>query len=268
MMCASFAPRRLLYWRLSFTAMLCVAIGGFAASGPGPHAAPSQTAQAIEWQSLFDGKSSQGWRETPFSGRGKVRVEEGTIILGTGALTGITWAGTFPRSNYEVRLEAARMEGSDFFAGITFPVNEAYCSWINGGWGGRVVGLSSLDGRDASENETMIERNFTKGRWYALRLRVTDDRIQAWIDDEQVIDVALEGREVNLRPGDIHLSAPFGIASYSTVGALRKIEYRVLAPPAQQIRKLTYAPLNQIHAGLLEAEGQLRQLALQIEAGI
>ena len=31
-------------------------------------------------------------------------------------------------------LEAARMEGMDFFAGITFPVKESYCPWIVGGW--------------------------------------------------------------------------------------------------------------------------------------
>jgi hypothetical protein len=241
MMRASSASRRLLYRLPPFAALLCVAIGGF--SDPGLRTTPGKAPQAAaaqpragEWQSLFDGKSLQGWRETPFSGRGKVRVEDGTIILGTGALTGITWAGPFPRSNYEVRLEAARVDGSDFFAGITFPVKEAYCSWINGGWGGMVVGLSSLDGRDASENETMIQRTFTKGRWYALRLRVTDDRIQAWIDEEQIIDVDLEGREISLRPGQIDLSAPFGIASYSTIGALRKIEYRVLPRPAQKWR--------------------------------
>jgi len=222
-----------------FAVMPCVAIGDF--SGPRLHATPAKAAQPAppqprtgEWQSMFDGKSLQGWRETPFSGRGKVRVQDATLILGTVALTGLTWAGSFPRTNYEVRLEAARLDGSDFFAGITFPVKEAHCSWINGGWGGLVVGLSSLDGRDASDNETMIERTFTKGRWYTLRLRVTDDRIQAWIDDEQIINVALEGKEVSLRPGQIDLSAPFGIASYSTIGALRKIEYRVLPPPAWQ----------------------------------
>ena len=226
--------------------MLGIAIGGFAFSNPQatgghvPQAAASQP-RVGEWQSMFDGKSLQGWRETPFSGRGKVRVEDGTIILGTGAMTGITWAGSFPRSNYEVRLEAARMDGHDFFAGITFPVKETYCSWINGGWGGLVVGLSSLDGRDASENETMIQRNFTQGRWYVLRLRVTDERIQAWIDEEQIIDIALEGREISLRAGEIDRSVPFGVASYSTVGALRKIEYRVL-------------PLRPIcHAGLIPA---------------
>lgn len=187
---------------------------------------------AGEWQAMFDGVSLRGWRETPFTGAGKVSVEKGTIVIGRGMMTGITWTNPFPRSNYEVRLEAVRLEGSDFFAGITFPVQNAYCSWINGGWGGSVVGLSSLNGRDASENESSTTMDFEKGRWYRLRLRVTDERIQAWIDDELFIDVALEGREISLRWGEIELSAPFGIATYGTTGALRKLEYRLLEPPA------------------------------------
>jgi hypothetical protein len=33
------------------------------------------------------------------------------------------------------------MDGSGFFAGITFPVYDSFCSWINGGWGGMVAGF-------------------------------------------------------------------------------------------------------------------------------
>src|ERR1035437_5641676 len=103
------------------------------------------------WTALFDGESLKGWRETPFSGRGEVQVKSGMIVIGKGHLTGITWTGEFPRSHDEMRLEAARSEGSDFFAGVTFPVNDSFCSLISGGWGGSVVGLSSLDDEDASE---------------------------------------------------------------------------------------------------------------------
>ena len=190
--------------------------------------APLASAQP-EWKPMFDGKSMEGWRETPFSGKGKVGVAEGAIELGKGVLTGITWTGSFPKANYEVRLEAMRADGYDFFAGITFPVHDAHCSWINGGWGGMMVGLSSLDSMDASENDTSTSRAFETGRWYALRLRVTDDRIQAWIDEELVIDAYIADREIGLRPGEIELSRPFGIASYSTTAKLRKIEYRLLA---------------------------------------
>jgi hypothetical protein len=181
-----------------------------------------------EWIPLFDGTSLRGWKETPFSGRGEVHGKDGVIVLGAGHLTGITWTGDFPKSDYEIRFEAVRLEGSDFFAGITFPVKDSFCSWINGGWGGSVVGLSSLDGDDASENDTSTVRDFVKGRWYAFRLVVTQDRIRGWIDGELIIDADIRGRRVDLRPGEIDLCTPLGFASYSTVAGLRKIEYRRL----------------------------------------
>ena len=189
----------------------------------------AQKESTAEWKPLFDGSSLEGWRETPFTGHGKVSAESGAIVLGKGILTGITRTSTFPKFNYEVRLEAMRVEGYDFFAGITFPVHDSFCSWINGGWGGMVVGLSSLDDMDAAENDTSIRRSFESGRWYALRLRVTEDRIVAWIDDEVVIDAYIGTRMVGLREGEIEMSTPFGIASYSTTAKLRKLEYRLLA---------------------------------------
>jgi hypothetical protein len=43
------------------------------------------------------------------------------------------------------------------------------------------------------------------------------------------IDAYIANREVGLRPGEIELSRPFGIASYSTTAKLRKLEYRQIA---------------------------------------
>ena len=189
----------------------------------------SAQAKPGEWQSMFDGKSMQGWRETAFTEKGKVSVEKGAIQLGPGGpMTGITWTGTFPKAGYEVRFEAARLMGNDFFASLTFPVENAFCTWVTGGWGGDIVGLSSIDGWDASDNETRSYVTFEDGKWYAFRLRVTADRIQAWIDEEPIINAPIRGRALTLRPGEIKLSAPFGFASYNTAGAIRKVEYRVL----------------------------------------
>ena len=188
------------------------------------------SAPAGEWIPLFDGESLKGWKETPFKGHGEVHVKDKMILIGKGHLTGITWTKEFPKSGYEIRFEAARLDGSDFFAGITFPVKDSFCSWINGGWGGSVVGLSSLDDDDASENDTSTVREFVKGRWYAFRLAVTDGRIQGWIGGDLVIDADIAGRRVGLRPGEIDLSTPLGFATYSTVAGLRKIAYRRLDP--------------------------------------
>ena len=153
-------------------------------------------------------------------------MEAGSLILGTGHLTGVTRTVPFPKINFEVRFEAQRVDGHDFFAGLTFPVGDTFCTWIVGGWGGGVVGLSNVDGWDASENPTNTYREFESRRWYALRLLVTTERIQAWIDNEEVVNLPLEGRTINLRYGEIKLSAPLGFASYGTTAALRNIEYR------------------------------------------
>jgi hypothetical protein len=181
------------------------------------------------WTPLFDGKSLAQWKETPFPGRGTVSVRDGVILLGKGRMTGITFTGEFPRANYEVRFEAARLEGNDFFGSIVFPVKDNFCSWINGGWDGTVVGLSNIDGYDASENDTSTVKEFEKGRWYGFRLMVTEERITAWIDGRVVIDTDITKRQVGLRFDDTDLAAPLGFASYATLGGLRKIEFRRIA---------------------------------------
>jgi hypothetical protein len=90
------------------------------------------------------------------------------------------------------------------------------------------VGLSSINGADASRNETSFDRKFELGRYYLLRLRVTPDSISAWIDEEHVIEADIRGRNISLREGEIDRSIPFGIATFNTVGSIRKIEWRPL----------------------------------------
>jgi hypothetical protein len=178
---------------------------------------------------LFDGKSLKGWKPANFGGEGPVSVRNGEIFLGRGdPLTGITWTGgEIPRMNYEISLEAMKINGSDFFCGLTFPAGDSYCSLILGGWGGTVVGLSSLDGMDASENETSTSMDFAERRWYRVRLRVVPGRITAWLDDKVIVDANTKGLRISTRP-EVNLSKPLGIASYRTEAALRNIGIRTI----------------------------------------
>lgn len=185
-------------------------------------------AEPSDWLPLFDGKALGGWKSTPFGGEGEVRVESGVIRLGMGSdMTGITWSKAFPKQRYEIELEARRIDGNDFFCGITFPVGDDACSLILGGWGGGVVGLSSIDGEDASRNATTQIRDFEKGRWHAVRIRVTPVRIVCDLDGETIIDQLLEGHVVSIR-SEVEASRPLGIATYATVGEVRGIRYRRL----------------------------------------
>ena len=142
-------------------------------------------------------------------------------------MTGVTYRGDFPRLNYEVRLEAKRVDGVDFFCGMTFPVRKAYCSLIVGGWAGSVVGLLSIDGKDASENDTTRYMKFETDRWYRIRLRVSEERIQVWIDDKPVVNQNIVGKRISTR-SEVDLSRPFGIATWETRAALRGIEVRAI----------------------------------------
>ena len=191
--------------------------------------APADAVQNDAWRSLFDGKTLGTWRPTGFGGDGDVVVEDGVIRIGMGAdLSGITWGGDVPRQNYEIAVDAQRADGNDFFCGLTFPVSEDPCSLIVGGWGGGVVGLSSIDGNDAAHNATTLYKEFKTGRWYAIRVRVTSDRILCFIDDEQVIDQPLKGHMVSVR-NEVLPSRPLGIATYATTALVKNIRWRPVA---------------------------------------
>lgn len=194
-------------------------------------AKPLAPATGADWQVLFDGRSLAGWRVTEFKQGGEVSIRNGLLFLAKGnPFVGVNGTNPIPTMNYEIVLDAMLVSGSDFFCGLTFPVRDSFCSFIVGGWGGSVVGLSNLDGADASENDTTQFVNFETGRWYRLRLRVTEQKIEAWIEQKKVVDVVTTGRKISLRIGDIQLSKPFGLAAYDTSAAFRDIKIREVKP--------------------------------------
>jgi hypothetical protein len=234
MMCAKF--------RFSGGCQLLVLVGLWLAavlpSEAGPPTSTNAPAPAstdtnrwsTNWTDLFDGKSLTNWAITDFAGHGPVTVESNQIKIAMGDdLGGITWTnGPLPKTDYEISLDTVKVAGGDFFCGLTFPVADSSCSLIVGGWGGGIVGLSSLDDQDASENETTKSMYLETGHWYHVVLRVTPKKIQVWLDKEKVIDVSIAGRKVSLRPGAIYLSEPLGVATYSTTAELKEFKLRLI----------------------------------------
>lgn len=197
-------------------------------------AAPPGGPAAAEWRSLFDGKSLGAWKQSGYGGAGDTEVVDGVIRIPMGVdLSGITWTDEFPKEGYEVELEARRVEGDDFFCGLTFPVGEDPCSFIVGGWGGAVVGLSSIDGADAADNETTLVRAFKTNRWYAVKVRVTKERIECFLDGERVVDQPRAGRTISIRES-VEPSRPLGVATYCTTAELRNLRWRPVAGPERR----------------------------------
>lgn len=206
--------------------LVAASLGVFAAA---PAAEPvPPTAAEPRWQSLFDGRTLGEWKQTPFGAEGEPTVADGVIRIPMGGdLSGITWSGDFPQRDYEIALEARRVDGNDFFCGLTFPVGDDCCSLILGGWGGAITGLSSIDGRDAGDNETTDARVFEEGRWYDVKVRVTRGRIECFLDGESIVDQQTNGRRISIRD-EVIPSKPLGIATYATTAEVRSIRWRLV----------------------------------------
>lgn len=210
---------------------------GFLAGCEGPETdaeqkkdeAPNPEEDAKAWRTT----EPADWKVIGFGGEGSARWEDGVLKLDVGVeLTGVKFVGDdLPEMPYELELEARKVAGTDFFCGLTFPVSSpGECvTLVVGGWGGGTVGISSIDGLDASENETTSYHKFENDRWYDIRVVVREDELLAYLDGEKVVEVKTEGRELGLRPGVIEDCAPLGLAAFQTAAEMRHLRWRSLA---------------------------------------
>ena len=219
-----------------------------------------------QWKPLFDGKTFDGWSVTRLEEDKKAEIKDGCIVIGRDDLaSGLKYDKPFPKSNYEIMYQAKRVKGYDFFGTLTFPVKESHCSFVNGGWGGYVTGLSSIGGYDASENETSGFYDFKEGQWYQFRVCVSDDRIAVWFypvgkdgktieaakDDPKAeaaareeiekpkVDVVLDNKSISTRL-EVTFFRPLGISTWNTEGHIRDIKYRELTP--DEIEQIKFLP--------------------------
>lgn len=206
-----------------------LALAPFLASADEPKTKTKPEAQAGTIV-LFDGaKGLEGWKKTDFEHAGDVAARDGRMVLAAGRpMTGVTATRKdILRTNYELSYEAMRLEGGDFFAAATFPVGKSCVTLINGGWGGFVTGLSSLNGMDASENETTCSIEYKNNQWYHFRVHVTGRVVRCWLDGKEVIAVAHEDKHVGTRV-ETRPCEPLGFAAWKTAGAVRNVSMRPL----------------------------------------
>ncbi len=213
----------------AFFACLIMCLMSFAQASASENGTVEKT--AVEgWISLFNGKNLDGWKIPNYGGEGEVIVENGLLTIGMGAMvSGITLDNPFPfKTNYEIEVEAQRTMGSDFYAAITCPVgDQGHVTFINGGWGGNLFGFSCINGFDASENETMKLLTTKNNRWNTFRIRVYDDRIEGWMDNEKVVEYPRDDNKFTTR-FEVEYSKPVGVTNYCCETQIRAIRYREL----------------------------------------
>jgi len=201
-----------------------------ACRGEGDAAKKDKKPDPYAWKDLFDGKTLKGWKVPDYAGKGEDHVKDGVIVLEMGAeMTGISYAGKIPRENYEVEWEGARLNGFDFFAACTFPVGKQECSFVTGGWGGMVVGISAVDEYYADDNLTTKFHDFKDKQFYKFRARVTPEKVKVWIGKEQVVDVPRKDHKLSIHYA-MELYRPLGFSAWVTKGGVKNIRIRKLKP--------------------------------------
>jgi hypothetical protein len=201
------------------------ALVAFAQEETKPDATPANSERQLLWK----GDRFEDWTVTEFGSQREVKpLEDGGFEIEAGyPLSGVhSTAFEWPKDNYEVEWEFQRVEGNDFPCCLTFPVSDSHCSVVIGGWGGTLVGLSCIDGKDAAHNETAKHMVLENGKWYQARLRVEGNRIRCWIGDKEIISHDFGNQKLSVR-NEVQLSQPLGICSFETKARIR--EFRLYA---------------------------------------
>ena len=219
--------RPLPVFALAAAAALAVASPSHAAATNAPTRAGSAPAA---WRDLLEGRSLTNWTVPPFPGAGAVSVKEGAVHIAPGdGCSGITYTGEILRADYELEVVGMRVSGGDFWCGLTFAIGPDPITLVLGGWGGSLVGLSSLDGMDASENETSTSIDFQNGRWYTVNVQVRGKVVEVRLDGKRIIRADTATRRVGIR-SEVEMSVPLGITTWQTHGAIRSVRLRPLPP--------------------------------------
>lgn len=188
-----------------------------------------------EWRDLLSGQKLGGpaarWlvpEQHFFKEHGKVSLQDGVLQLASGTPgTGVVANFQVPRNEYEISFEVRRTEGQDFFCGMTFPFDEQQATLILGGWGGKTVGISNVNRFSAIENSTSRTVEFEDQRWYKVRLVVTPDAIECFLDDKSLFWLDPLDKKFETwweqRPME-----PLGFASWKSTGEIRKLRLRTV----------------------------------------
>lgn len=209
-------------------------LGGCASNRSGEQG-QAQAEDAVRAISLIDPELTR-WQTINFGGEGYVYFKEEALSLDYGnPLTGLRYKGDLAAifgedlENYEITLEAMRVEGVDMFLGLTFPVGkDGHVSLVLGGWAGAITGLSNLDGLNASENATTQYHNMPAKQWFKVKVRVTTTKIQCWLDNKQLVDINRADYEKYDTHSAVVDTKPFGMFSYDTWGQVRDMKVRKL----------------------------------------
>jgi hypothetical protein len=182
---------------------------------PPAHAAPYKT--------LFDGRSTQGWRHAGGAG---FQVRDGTLRTAPGNGLGVLYYARERYRDFVLRLRFRAAEGANSGVHLRFPKPGGRCSWIDCGHEVQINDTAADPRRTGSiygfaDLDTTRARVKPAGTWSALAIRVRG----------QTYTVYRDGRRINRYTASRRRSGYIGLQAHGgaqDVVAFRAIRIREL----------------------------------------
>lgn len=179
---------------------------------------------------LFDGTTLGMWKPESVGTGDPVRVEEGAIQLSWGSPgTSVAWTGTRVPESYELSLEVMRVEGSGSgYWFLTFPIDsDRTCTLTLASQLGWLCGGSD----PAGEGSLTRAFGFDGGTWHRVRVRVTQGRIEASLDGEELVAEPADAPATAL--SESPSAGSLEIATWAMTAAVREIHLKRLPDTAR-----------------------------------
>ncbi len=189
-----------------------------------------------QYVSLMPVAGDARWEPLDFGFNGQPTIAPDLLsIPSSERLSGVAFKGDLDallgpaHENYEITLQAQRIDGHDIFLGLTFPVGpKESASLVLGGWGGSVCGISLVDGLSANENAHQTIRHFEDKEWHTVKLRVDAKEIRAWIDGDTLFTVVRKPETHFSVRAEVEPTAPLGLFTFATTAQIRCLAVRKL----------------------------------------
>ncbi|MFH5833953.1 DUF1080 domain-containing protein [Halalkalibaculum sp. DA3122] len=196
--------------------LLLIFVGAFVAAGPEP---PEKTG-SVDWVSLFDGETLNGWVQK--NGSAEYRVEDGAIVGRTSHGSPNSFLCTFNEfgdfelefdvmlydnelnSGVQIRSQTREPEGGEEYGRVNGPQVEIESSSTGSPEAGYIYG-EAAGGWLVSDEERIHHQAFRDGQWNHYRVVAEGPRIQVWINGQKITDLWHEESYLNYPRGFIGL---------------------------------------------------------------
>jgi protein kinase-like protein len=208
-----------------------------------------------KWVSFTSGRAMKRWHMPP----GTKMAKDVIVLPSVSAWPApqLEWQGPFPRSNYELEVEAMPVDSTDYFCSLVVPVGKRSVTITTID---RRLRLMEVDDRMVTVNTRLA---LARKKWHRFRVRVTPAFFTVWVNGTKIVERLCDGSVFRSPRG----AKPLAIYASGTQTGIRSVRMRRIAgeDPGELAARTEWKRIVKVAGGKLNASSAGR-LRLSIDA--